>query len=215
MDRRTGTRWIVGLGLGLLLVWAMSVGQQLYQGAQRPKAEAILMLGGSIRREMYLAEQVAQGLDTPILISQGSPDPCIKILFERAAAATDQVWLETCAQSTFDNFRYGWPVLKGWQARRVQVVTSATHLPRARWLSQIMLGSHGLWVDMVIVPEQGIPGNQERSLKTALDVARALGWAVLSQIYSPPCDTLTPLAAVDLTAWESRDYKCEHQGGIN
>jgi hypothetical protein len=113
MDRRTGTRWIVGLGLGLLLVWAMSVGQQLYQGAQRPKAEAILMLGGSIRREMYLAEQVAQGLDTPILISQGSPDPCIKILFERAAAATDQVWLETCAQSTFDNFRYGWAHTQG------------------------------------------------------------------------------------------------------
>jgi hypothetical protein len=73
MDRRTGTRWIVGLGLGLLLVWAMSVGQQLYQGAQRPKAEAILMLGGSIRREMYLAEQVAQGLDTPILDFPGFP----------------------------------------------------------------------------------------------------------------------------------------------
>lgn len=215
MGGRSWLQWIVGLGLGLLLVWGITVGQRLYQGAHRPNADAILMLGGSIRREIYLADQVTQGLKLPILISQGSPDPCIKILFERAAAALDQIWLETCAQSTFDNFRYGWPVLKDWQVRRVQVVTSATHLPRARWLAQIMLGSHGLWVDMVIVPEQGIPGNQERSLKTALDVTRALGWAVLSQVYSPPCGTITPLAAVDLADWESRDYKCEHQGGIN
>ena len=91
MGRRSWLQWIVGLGLGLLLVWGITVGQRLYQGAHRPNVDAILMLGGSIRREMYLAEQVAQGLETPILISQGSPDPCIKILFERAAAAMDQV----------------------------------------------------------------------------------------------------------------------------
>ena len=218
MHRNPGHRWyvwILGLGLGLILAWSLPITHHLWQGTTRSHPDAVLMLGGSIRREMYLAEQVAQGLDIPILISRGSPDPCIRILFDRAAAPLDQVWLETCAHSTFDNFRYGWPTLRGWRVRRVRVVTSASHLPRARWLAQVMLGSHGIWVEMAIVPEQGVPGNQERPIKTALDVARAFGWALVSQVYSPPCRAITPLAAVDLAAWAGQGYKCEHQGGIN
>ncbi|WP_008310775.1 YdcF family protein [Leptolyngbya sp. PCC 6406] len=215
MARQRWQRWVSLLLLLLLTSWGIITGSSLYRGAQRPNPDAILMLGGSIRREMYLAEQVAQGLSQPILISRGSPDPCIRRLFEQAAAPLNQVWLETCAFSTFDNFRYSLPTLQSWGVRRVRVVTSGTHVIRARWLGRIMLGGHGIWVEMVSVPEQGVPGNQERPLKTALDLLRGLGWVVISQVYNPPCASLAPLSAVDMALWDRLTYTCEHQGQLD
>ena len=193
--------------------WFAIVGTQLYRHAQQP-TDAILVLGGSIRREMFVAQAVAQGTRLPILISHGSQPPCIRILFDRAVAATNNVWLENCAESTFDNYRYSLPILQQWDTKHVQVVTSGTHLPRAQWLAKIILGSHGIWVDMTLVEEQGVPANTESSLKTTLDVMRSFTWAIISQLYHPQCDDLLSLESVDLTVWREQGFKCEHQAGI-
>jgi uncharacterized SAM-binding protein YcdF (DUF218 family) len=206
-------KWVLLL-LVALVAWVTIVGTQLYHHAQQPM-DAILVLGGSIRREMVVAEAAAQGIDLPILISHGSQPPCIRILFERVAAPLDNVWLESCAESTFDNYRYSLPTLKQWGSRHVQVVTSPTHLPRAHWLAMILLGSHGIWVTMSPVTEQGVPANVEHPLKTMLDVMRSLAWALVSQVYRPRCPSLEPLSAVDLAAWEQTGFHCEHQAGID
>ncbi len=201
---------------GLLLLgtlWGSILGARLYHSGQAP-TDAVLVLGGSIRREIYVAEQVAQGMTLPILISHGSKPPCIYLLFERAQASMAAVWLENCADSTLDNFRQSLPVLQRWGVRHVRVVTSATHLPRARWLAQILLGSHGIWVEMAIVPETGVPGNREYLWKTGLDVLRGLAWAIASQVYHPTCRDVMPLAAVDLADWRTQGFQCEYQGGI-
>lgn len=205
-------RMLLGL-LAVVACWLAIAGTQLYRHAQQP-ADAVLVLGGSIRREIYMAESVAQGNALPVLISQGSQPPCIRILFDRVAAPLANVWLENCAQSTFDNYRYSLPILQRWGTHHVQVVTSQTHLPRAQWLAQIILGSHGIWVEMTIVDETGVPANVERPLKTALDVARSLGWALVSQVYMPRCNDLIALGSVDMVAWEGQGFKCEHQAGI-
>jgi uncharacterized SAM-binding protein YcdF (DUF218 family) len=205
--------WLLVLLFGIAL-WASSLGTRLYHHAQQP-VDAVLVLGGSIRREMYIAEAVAQGNQLPILISHGAQPPCTRILFDRLSAPLDHVWLETCAESTFDNYRYSLPVLQQWQARHVQVVTSPTHLPRAAWLAKILLGSHGIWVDMDLVEETGVPGNFEHPLKTIADVGRSLGWAVISQFVTTPCENVFSLQSVDLAAWESAGFTCEHQGGID
>lgn len=206
-------KWSLLLLLAGISMWLAIAGTQLYRHAQQP-VDTILVLGGSIRREIYIAESVAQGNSLPILISQGSQPPCIRILFERVSAALDNVWLENCAESTFDNYRYSLPILQQWRAQHIQVVTSQTHLPRAQWLAQIILGSHGIWVDMTIVDETGVPANFENSLKTGLDVARSLGWAFISHFYRPQCNDLLSLDSVDLVAWEEEGFKCEHQAGI-
>jgi uncharacterized SAM-binding protein YcdF (DUF218 family) len=214
IQRRRRLKQIIGgLLLSLLVMWGTVTATHLAQGANR-SPDAIVMLGGSIRREIYIAEQRAQGFTEPILISRGSAAPCIYLLFQQAQVDLDNTWLEDCAESTFDNFRHSLPVLRQWGVRRVRVVTSPTHVPRARWLAQTMLGSHGIWVEMDLVKEKGVPGNQESRLKTLLDVARGLGWAVLSQVYAPPCPKLTPLAAVDMAAWRSQGFQCEHQSGL-
>lgn len=125
------------------------------------------------------------------------------------------IWLEKCADSTFGNFYYSLPILQQWQVHKIKLLTSQTHLPRAKWLAQILLGAQGIWVETEIVPEQGIPGNRESTLKTGLDVARSLGWAIVSQFYTPRCAAVLPLSQVDMASWRQRGFDCEHQGQIN
>ena len=213
---RQGVRRQRWLGLVLLLgltIWGSSLATQLYRHAQQPP-DAVLVLGGSIRREIIIADAVAQGNSLPVLISHGAAPPCTRLVFERVAAPIDQVWLETCAESTFDNYRYSLPTLKAWGAQHVVVVTSPTHLPRAEWLARLLLSSHGIWVEMQLVEEIGIPANVETPLKTVLDVGRSLAWAIISQIYRPICDNVFPLSSVDLAEWADQGFQCEHQADI-
>jgi uncharacterized SAM-binding protein YcdF (DUF218 family) len=203
-----------GIGLSLALgSWLLMTTIALRSAASGP-VDAFLVLGGSIRREIYMADLAKQYPQTPILISTGSTDPCILLIFQRVNAPIRQVWLEKCAESTFDNYYYAVPILEQWRSRKVKVVTSGTHLPRAKWLAQILLGSHGIWAEMEIVPETGVPGNQEAWFKTGLDVARSLVWAMVSQVYSPRCDRIQPLSEVDIEAWRQEGFKCEYQGQI-
>lgn len=212
-------------------LWVTITTTQLYQHAKQP-VDAILVLGGSIQRESHVAEQVAKYAEgevqlqtqplsspewhqIPILFSQGSKPPCIRLLFEQVAATLDNAWLEGCAKSTFDNYRYSVPILNLWNIKHVKVVTSPSHVPRAQWLAQIILGSHGIWVEMELVNETGVPGNVERPIKTALDVTRSLLWAFVSHVYSPTCNQLIPLASVDLDQWDRQGFKCERQAKIS
>jgi uncharacterized SAM-binding protein YcdF (DUF218 family) len=176
--------------------------------------DAILVLGGSIRREIHVAGLVKSSPNIPVLISSGSADPCIWLIFQREQSPIENVWLEKCAQSTFENFYYGVPILQAWEAQHVKLITSETHLPRALWLAKITLGSHGIWVDLDLASEQGIPGNRESWVKTTVDVGRGLIWAGVSQIIKPKCDRIVPLSKVDMATWQSSGFKCEHQGNL-
>ena len=177
-------------------------------------SDAFLVLGGSVNREIYAAQLAKQYPQTPILISHGSNDPCILLIFQRIKAPINQVWLENCAESTFENFFFTLPILESWQVRKVTVITSQTHLPRAELLSYILLSSQGIWVDLDIAPETGIPGNNEFWAKTVLDVTRSVFWAVLSQGIKPSCSKIYPLEDVDLSAWEIKGFSCEKQAQL-
>lgn len=211
-----GWLWIRWSLVGAIAVVLLSL---LLHLAMLPRAsaapvDAVLVLGGSVRREIYVAQTAQQQPEIPILISKGSPDPCIRLIFEREQTKLDPVWLENCADSTFSNFVYSTPILKRWQVHHIRLVTSPTHLPRAVWMARIILGAQGLWVEPDIVAEKGIPGNRESRLKTGLDVTRSLLWALVSQGYAPQCRSLTHLPDVDLAVWQKRGFKCEHQAHI-
>ncbi len=204
----------LAFGLCLIFViWMICITITLVFASSKP-VDAFFVLGGSIRREIYVAHKVTQYPQTPILISHGSPDPCIWMIFQREAADLQNVWLEKCANSTFENFYYGIPILRRWGVHKVMLITSPSHLPRAKWMAQIILGAHGIWVEPDIVEELGIPGNRESRLKTGLDLTRSLFWAMLSQIIQPQCSQVTKLAEVDMQAWQNQGFKCERQGRL-
>lgn len=202
------------VGLGLLFCSWLLVNLITLRSAATASIDAYLVLGGSIQREIYAAELTKQHPEIPILISTGSKDPCIWLIFQRANAPMDQVWIEDCAQSTFGNFYFGTPILQQWNVHKVGLITSGSHLPRAKWLAQILLGAHGIWVEPEIVTEQGVPGNQESWTKTGLDVGRSLVWAIAGQFYQPKCSGVRSLSSVDINSWRQEGFRCEHQGNL-
>lgn len=216
-EAKSSLRWITYVCLGLLLAVAiatLSTVSTLWHASKGP-TDAYLVLGGSIRREMHMAQLASTfSIPQPILVSTGSVDPCIRLLFEQAGAALDQVWLENCAESTFGNFVYSVPILEQWNAHHVTLVTSGSHTQRAVTMAKILFGAQGIWVDPLIVDEVGIPGNQETALKTTLDVSRSLLWAIVAQVHKPICDQVVALTTVDLEQWRQKGFKCEHQAGI-
>ncbi|MCT7970654.1 YdcF family protein [Laspinema olomoucense] len=185
------------------------------QSAASGSSDAILVLGGSIKREMYVTQFAKQNPDIPIVISQGSASPCVQLIFDRDRAPAKNVWLERCAYSTFTNFTFSGELLKQWDVKKVKVITSQTHLPRAKWLAHILLGAKGIAVEIETVQEEGIPGNKEFWLKTALDVTRSLIWAIIEPYYSTECQQVERLSEIDITQWQSEDYQCEHQGQLD
>lgn len=205
----------VGRGLLLMVMgWLIVSAIALTQSAMQP-IDGVLVLGGSIQREIYAAELSMRHPQLPVLISQGSDAPCIRKIFERDQSPVHRVWLEQCADSTFGNFYFGLPILQAWGVRHVQVVTSPTHLPRALWLARVMLSSHGIWVTPSLVEETGVPGNQESWWKTSLDVSRGGLWAVAGLFYRPKCNDILPLSQVDLSSWNSEVVQCERQAGLD
>lgn len=197
----------------ILGLWLIFTTITLLNASSKP-IDGFFVLGGSITREIYVATLAKKSPQTPILISHGSPDPCIWLIFQREVAPVQNVWLENCADSTFGNFYYGIPILRRWGVHKVMLITSGTHLPRAKWMGQILLSAHGIWVEPWIVQEQGIPGNQESQMKTGLDVTRSLLWAVLSQITQPNCKNVTRLIDVNMQDWQQRGFRCERQGNL-
>jgi len=184
---------IGGLLLGSLL-FHLCVRLPLNQGQP---IDAIFVLGGSIQREIHAAQLATQWTDIPILISSGSPVPCVQAIFQKAVIAPQRVWLERCAKSTFENFLFSIPLLKNWQVHRVKMITSVSHLPRAQWLAQILLGSQGIVVEIEALQERGRPGNQESMVKTIVDMSRSFIWAILGQGINLPCQEIFRLDQID------------------
>ena len=179
--------------------------------ASTQPVDAFFVLGGSITREIRVAQLAKQYPQIPILISQGSEDPCIWLIFQKQNAFHHQIWLEKCAHNTFTNFFYSVPIFRQWQVHKIKLITSPSHLPRAKWMAQIILGANGIWVEPEIVTEKGVPGNRESHLKTGLDVARSLLWALVSQVIRPHCHNLKRLIDVDMNSLYRSGFHCEYR----
>ncbi|MEB3219020.1 MAG: YdcF family protein [Nostocales cyanobacterium 94392] len=205
-------RFTIGVSL-LVAIWLFFTTITVLLASSKP-IDVFFVLGGSIKREIYVAELGQKYPQIPILISSGSQDPCIWLIFQQQAVPMQNVWLEKCADSTFDNFYYSIPILQNWGVRKVKLITSTTHLPRAQWMAKILLGAHGMWVEPDIIVEEGIPGNREHWFKTGLDVSRSLIWAGLSQVIKPKCSHVIQLSKVNLQEWQNRGFKCERQGNL-
>lgn len=192
----------------VLLAWLSATLFSLWQASKQP-SKVYFVLGGNNDREIRAAELVALHPQMRTLISSGSADPCIWNAFSRANAPKENVWLEKCADSTFGNMYYCLPIIKSWHVNRITVIDSRCHLPRAKWLAQIIFTAHGIWTDFDIL-EDGFPAKPELDVKTCLDVIRACLWAVVSQFYYPQCHNVINLSKVDMNYWNQVGFHCAH-----
>ena len=121
--------------------------------SQTPIPQAILTLGGGADREKFTA-QFAHFHPLTIWISSGSPRLKARQIFQDANISTSKVILDYRATDTVTNFT---SLVKDFQRQNYQhiyLITSDFHMPRAKAIAFIVLGSHGIAYTPVAIPTQ-------------------------------------------------------------
>jgi uncharacterized SAM-binding protein YcdF (DUF218 family) len=196
----------IGVLMSLMFCWIpFRVFQYLQNNSLEP--QAYLVLGGDVRRELYAAELAKNHPERIILISGGSPDPCIYMMFKRHEAPMRNVWLEHCAKNTLENFMFSMPILERLHARKVIVVSNYPQTQRAMPAARIIFGSHGIPVLLDELP----PSKGKRRAEVIAFVLLAVGWACLSQIFQPQCAEVSNLPSVDMPSWDKRGFHCKRR----
>ena len=142
--------------------------------SQTPIPQAILTLGGGADREKFTA-QFAQSHPLTIWVSSGSQRTQARQIFQDANISTSQVNLDYRATDTVTNFT---SLVKDFQRqnyRHIYLITSDFHMPRAKAIAFIVLGSHGIAYTPVAIPTQK---ESESKLKIVRDSIRAVIWLI-------------------------------------
>jgi uncharacterized SAM-binding protein YcdF (DUF218 family) len=145
----TGNRWVAD-GLLRSLEW------QYLPSENIPNAEVIVLLGGGTLsaepprpmielnsagdRVLYAAQLYQQGKAENILVSGGKPDwlseqtsPAEEMayLLELLQVPAEAIWLEPASRNTYENSLNSRAILEAKGIKRIILVTSAAHMPRA------------------------------------------------------------------------------------
>lgn len=210
---KAGFRWWVPVlvVIGILLAGAFWRLFQVVSASSLPP-QGYLILGGSGTRELYSTQFAKSYPERKILISGGSPDPCLRLVYEMNGAPLGNVWTEHCSQNTFENFVYSVPILEKMGVRKVVLVTDYPQIERALPIAHIMFGSRGIAVEVDLVPQRL---TDKKPLYEIIGLqVMACGWSIISQLYQPSCPSLTHLTDVDMDYWYRRGFECQPQTGV-
>lgn len=140
---------------------------------QAPFPQAILMLGGSSVRPRFTAQFAQQHPSLDIWVSSGVPPKEVCPIFRAANIPADRIHLDYQAVDTVTNFTSLVDDFKRLQIHHLYLITSDYHMPRAKAIATIVLGSQGITFTAVAIPT-------DRPLEpwffTLLDSGRSLLW---------------------------------------
>lgn len=140
---------------------------------QSPQPQAILTLGGRAAREAFTADFARLHPELKIWVSSGLLPQNARPLFRRKGIADDRVNLDYRALDTVTNFTTLVKDLERQNIHHIYLITSDYHMPRARAIATIVLGSHGITFTPIVVPSTHPP---EDPIRITRDVARSLIW---------------------------------------
>jgi len=159
----------------LLLI---ALGTWVYVSRKPQAPEAVLVLGGSPDRERFAAQFAQTHPELPIWISGGSNPEYAEMVFAEAGVNWERVHLDYQAVDTVTNFTTVVTALEAEGINSLYLLTSDYHMPRARLIGQIVLGSRGIQFQPVAIPSQKAPESPESWGKNLRDGARAVLWIV-------------------------------------
>ncbi|MBD2102618.1 YdcF family protein [Leptolyngbya sp. FACHB-261] len=139
---------------------------------QAPKPEAVLVLGGGTGREEFAAQFGLNHPSLDIWVSGGRYPEGPKI-FRQAGIDKKRVHFDWYAVDTISNFTLS---VDDFERRRIQhlyLITSEEHMPRAKVIATLILGSRGITFTPVTIPSNQAPGPW---LSIGRDSVRALFW---------------------------------------
>lgn len=140
---------------------------------QAPQPQAILTLGGGIQREKFTAEFAQAYPSLEIWVSSGTKPEIARTVFRKAGIPDEQVHLDRRALDTVTNFTSLVKDFKNQGIQHVYLITSDFHMPRAKAIATVVLGSQGIAFTPVSIPTDEPPESQLRIVR---DSGRAFLW---------------------------------------
>ena len=158
--------WSVNLVYNYTLAW--------FHNSAEP--DAILVLGGGPHRDILGIEAAHRYPDAIFIVSTSGAKHCTyNLVLEHGQIHSDRFILDMRASDTLTNFTSTLPILKEHSAKKVIVVTSSGHWPRANNLATVVLGSNAIAYEPYLLERDG---DNESEVKTWIDTIRASLWVV-------------------------------------
>ncbi|MBD1849841.1 YdcF family protein [Cyanobacteria bacterium FACHB-502] len=140
---------------------------------QAPRPQVILTLGGDPSREAAAAQLARHYPSLDVWVSTGETRQKSQAIFRAAGIPDDRLHLDYRAIDTVTNFTTLVSDFEQRQIQHVYVVTSDFHMPRAKAIATIVLGSRGITFTPVVVPSARA---RESSARIWRDVGRSVLW---------------------------------------
>lgn len=156
------------LVIPLILLWSY---QEIKSNLAQP--QAILVLGGSTKREKFAAQFAREHPNIPIWVSGGTPKDYAEDVFANAGIDLSRLHLDYRAVDTVTNFTTLVDELRSRKINKIYLITSDYHMRRAQTIGTIVFGSRGIEFQPVSVPSNQ---SSEPVEKVVRDGARALLW---------------------------------------
>jgi uncharacterized SAM-binding protein YcdF (DUF218 family) len=167
--------WIVAL-VSFLLCLLLSIPVRLAIASyQAPRPQAILMLGGTVlgEREEFTAEFARWYPSLEIWISSGLPPNKIRKIFQATGISSQRLHLDYRAVDTVTNFTSLTLDFKHKGIQHLYLITSDYHMPRAKAIAVLILGSQGITFTPLSVPSNT---PKESIFPILRDITRSLLW---------------------------------------
>ncbi|MCC5637235.1 YdcF family protein [Nostoc sp. CHAB 5844] len=142
---------------------------------QTSQPQAILMLGGTAlgEREIFTAEFARWYPSLEIWVSSGLSPNKTRQIFRASGIPDSRLHLDYRAIDTVTNFTTLVPDFKQHRIQHLYLITSREHIPRAKAIATIVLGSQGIAFTPLAVPSD----QPEESISTIVrDILRSLVW---------------------------------------
>jgi uncharacterized SAM-binding protein YcdF (DUF218 family) len=162
----------VGFFLVLLSIIPIKIAIASYQA---PYPQAILTLGGDIDREKFTAQFAQQYPHLNIWVSSGRPAKQALELFQSANISNTRIHLDYRAVDTVTNFTTLIADFQSYKIQHIYLITAAYHIPRAKIIATLILGSQGITFTPVAIPS---PQPRESILRIIRDTGRSILWII-------------------------------------
>ncbi len=168
---------IASLTVVLLLIFSIPVKIAIAR-YQQPHPQAIFTLGGGLNREVFTAQFAQSHPTLPIWVSSGSDPEIARQIFQSFGIVGRQIYLDRRATDTVTNFTTLVADFKKRHFQHIYLITSDFHLPRARAIAFIVLGSQGIICTPVALDTNESP---EAKLKILRDLGRSFIWLLTNR----------------------------------
>jgi uncharacterized SAM-binding protein YcdF (DUF218 family) len=140
-----------------------------------PSPQAILTLGGGADREEFTAKFAQAHPFLEIWVSSGTPCHEAREIFQAAGIADRRVYLDYRAVDTVTNFTTLVTDFKNRKIQHIYLITSDSHMLRARAIATFVFGSQGIAFTPIPAPSKQ---PRESWFPIMRDIMRTLFWMV-------------------------------------